>query len=890
MIFRISSACIFLWFLGHIAGFSQSLHGTIQDETGNTLPFATVYVQDLKRGTASNIDGEYSLPLQYGNYQVRFQYLGYRTQTQTISIRDKDVELNIKLVLEPVQLSDVTITADREDPAYTIIRKAISKAKYHTQQLDGYTATAYIKGSGRLKGVPGLFRKAIERELEKEGIDTSTAFTTESVSEVTYKRPNQYSEKVISVRTVGDDMNTDPIGFVQSSFYEPEVNGSVSPLSPRAFAYYQFEYLGEFSDQGHTINKIRVTPRSRGDNVFEGMIYIVDQHWSIHSLNLDTYIWGVKFNIQQIYQPVEENVWLPLNQIFHVTGAFFGFKFEFQYFANISNYLITLNPDLTFVPEVIDDRIEPEEARAADQSFNQQNGGTIEQLASGEEVSRKQLRKLLKEYEQEEQKEWGQDTLQGVVEVQTHSVDSLAYKRDSIYWTVIRPIPLTGFEVKGYRVQDSLARVNAVADSTERDSVEFTVGSQSGVVVKSKSKFQLRDLIYGGSYKISEGTRFALDPLLGGIGFNTVDGYHVEWGVRFYSSTKPKLTWSLAPNIRYAFAREAWDYRLLSRLGGGRSEHQWGIVAEGGRYPFQLNPDNPIHPLVNNFMSLLFERNYMKIYEKDYVLLGLQKSFGRKYKAAVSGEWARNMQLTNHSDFTVFDSKKRTYSSNIPVNQEIDTTYFPTHRSAIVDIELTASPWLKYSIRNGRKSVVDNSSPELSLLYRAAVPGLFDSDVEFHLVEAGIKHTIGFAGGGLLNFNVTGGTFFGDKTMYFPQFRHFAGNLTPFATLDPAKSFRMLDYYALSTQNEYLTVFSNYQFRKLLATQIFEVRLAGIKENVFLNVLETQSSDHYFELGYGLNYIFRVFRLEFVTAWQDFKYQDFAVRIGIAANLDNLFN
>jgi hypothetical protein len=432
--------------------------------------------------------------------------------------------------------------------------------------------------------------------------------------------------------------------------------------------------------------------------------------------------------------------------------------------------------------------------------------------------------------------------------------------------------------------------VHAQADTLEQDTVEMTIGSQSNVVVKPKSRFQLRDLLYGGSYKVSEQTRFALDPLLSNGGFNTVDGYHAEWGVRFYSSSKAKTDWSVGPHIRYAFAREAWDYRLLTRLGGGRSGHKWAVVAEGGRYPFQLNPENPIHPVVNGFMSLFFERNYMKIYEKDYVLLGFQKGFGREFNGSCSFEWARNVQLKNHSKSVVFESKRHSYTSNIPLNNEIDTASFPTHHSAIFNASFTASPWLKYTVRNGYKSVIENSSPVLTLGYQAAIPGLFDSEVEFHRVEAGIRHVLSFPGGGLLNFNVTGGAFLSVKDIYFPQFRHFSGNRTPFATLDPAKSFRMMDYYSFSTQNEYLALFTNYQFRKLLATQIFEVRLAGIKESIFLNLLETPSSDHYFELGYGLNYIFRLFRLEFVTAWQDLKYQDFAVRIGIAANLDNLFN
>jgi hypothetical protein len=464
----------------------QTLHGLVTDEAGNPLSFATVYVPDLKLGTAANADGAYAIEIGQGTYRVRFQYLGYRTQEFQAKLGSDDLEFNMVLPVEPVQLGDVTVFSEREDPAYTIMRKAIAKAKFHTQQLDGYTATAYIKGTGRLKGVPGLFRKAIEKELQKEGIDTSTAFTTESVSEIKYTRPNQYEEKVISIRTIGDDMNTDPVGFIQSSFYEADVNGAVSPLSPRAFAYYKFEYLGEFSDQGQTINKIRVTPRSRGDNVFAGTIYIVDQQWSIHSLDLDTYIWGIKFNVQQIYQPVQEAVWLPLNQIFNVAGAIFGFKFEFQYFANISNYIVQLNPTLEFIPDIIDDKLKPEEAKTADAALGK-DAEVLSQLATGEEVSRKQLKKLLKEYEKQEEKEWAQDTLKDVTEVYNHSVDTMAYKRDSIYWTAIRPIPLTEFEVKGYRVQDSIALVKAAEEKTQQDSVEFTVGSQNDVIVKSFS-------------------------------------------------------------------------------------------------------------------------------------------------------------------------------------------------------------------------------------------------------------------------------------------------------------------------------------------------------------------------------------------------------------------
>ena len=111
------------------------------------------------------------------------------------------------------------------------------------------------------------------------------------------------------------------------------------------------------------------------------------------------------------------------------------------------------------------------------------------------------------------------------------------------------------------------------------------------------------------------------------------------------------------------------------------------------------------------------------------------------------------------------------------------------------------------------------------------------------------------------------------------------GNLSPLTTLDPASGYRLLPSYFYSTTGAYLTGFANFQFRKLLLTQITVLRFAGLKENLFLNYLATDNSKNYFELGYGLDNIFRFFRIEAVASFQDGKYLDFGLRIGISTVL-----
>ena len=118
--------------------------------------------------------------------------------------------------------------------------------------------------------------------------------------------------------------------------------------------------------------------------------------------------------------------------------------------------------------------------------------------------------------------------------------------------------------------------------------------------------------------------------------------------------------------------------------------------------------------------------------------------------------------------------------------------------------------------------------------------------------------------------------------MHFMDYQHFDGNRTILSSLKPAGAFRLLDYYAYSTNNTYFSGHTHYSFRKFLITQLPEVRFTGIKENIFVNYLKTSQSPHYYELGYSLDNVFRIFRLEAATSFENGKYKGFGFRVGIA--------
>jgi hypothetical protein len=59
----------------------------------------------------------------------------------------------------------------------------------------------------------------------------------------------------------------------------------------------------------------------------------------------------------------------------------------------------------------------------------------------------------------------------------------------------------------------------------------------------------------------------------------------------------------------------------------------------------------------------------------------------------------------------------------------------------------------------------------------------------------------------------------------------------------------------------------------------------GIRENVFVNYLATPTSKNYTEVGYTIDGIFRIFRLEAAAAFRDGKYLSYGFRVGIATNI-----
>lgn len=849
------------------------IRGRVLGENAEGLPFATVYIRNTNSGTTTNAEGVYEVRLEPGKYDVVFQYIGYESVVHFFEVTNGFETFNLTLKPRVIMLREVEVRSGKEDPAYTIMRKAIGKASFHANQLDSYDARVYMKGSGRLLDSPFFLRN----QIAKEGIDSTTAFVSESVSELHYQRPSTYQQKIVAVFSQGDDNGTGPGEFLTASFYEPKVVDAISPLSPKAFAYYRFTYDGYFREGGYVINKILVTPRSRGDDVFEGTLYIVDDLWSIHSLDLTMFKLGIRFRIEQVYNPINDLAWLPVSHQFHITGTFFGFDFEYNYLATLSDYQITLNPDLNIPVTVIDEKVEKEKAAEVKQKTKTEQ--TLEKLAGSQEVTRKDLRKLMREYEKEEMEELEFPEIISNISIKTDS--TTAYHNDSVFWTNMRPVPLTAYEIRGYSTMDSIQ----VADK-EQQKADTTKDGRP----RKNRKVRLIDPIVGNSYKLGAKSRLVIESPLATLGYNTVEGFNAAYDIYYTRRYDNGIRFNTGPMLRYSLARQKLLPMWYADLQYGEGDTRSHARLEAGRYVQQLNRQEPIHPHVNTGYALLLKESYLKLFEKDYLRLENEKKLSDKLSIQASLEWARRRSLANNSDFTFFRHQGKEYTANNPINADAPFTAFFEHEALVFDISGEYKPWLKYRMKNGSKEAIKKSTPTLTMLYRKGINGLAGSDVDYDLVEVGVRHSFEWGIRAKLDVRLNAGKFLNRQSLYFPDFKHFPGNQTLFVTQDPVENFRLLDYYYYSTNDQYVTAYVHNQWRKLLLTQLVPLRMQGIKENLFVNYLGSPNSNHYTEVGYGLDYVLRVFRLEAIAAFENGEYKSWGVRIGIATNLDNLFD
>jgi hypothetical protein len=484
---------IFLLCCSSLPLFSQfGLRGYIYDENNQPMQGVGVYIRNSNVGVYTDSKGKYYIELLPGQYDIIFQFIGYKNLESPVVINNKDIVKNVWMQLDDEHLQEITVKAKRRDPAYEIMQNVVERKHIYLKQYNSLTSTVYIKASEQKQSIPSRKerRKAQQGEVEYANNedsntpkidnpfeDSAKKFNTNNLVEVFLTRHFEYPNKIKEIRngynqigskfglyyltTVGDDFN-----FYENMLTVGKLNETpvISPLNSAGILTYKFKLLGSyFDEENRTIFKIEVTPRKSGSGSVSGIIHIYDKTFNIKELDFKmekgTLINFDEFNIIQRYEEVD-SLWIINYQEFNYYTNTKGANFRGRTVVKYSDFIV--NPEFK------------------------------KRFFSNE------------------------------VAITTQE----AYERDSGYWESIRPEPLSQEEQEYIRLQDSIKAAHnkkEFLDSIDADFNKITFGKISywGVGYRNREK----------RYQFDFGALpFYFRPVApGGLRFAPYTSFYKEW-------------------------------------------------------------------------------------------------------------------------------------------------------------------------------------------------------------------------------------------------------------------------------------------------------------------------------------------------------------------------
>lgn len=793
--------------------FSQ-IRGTVTDEAGKPLPFVNIYIENTYIGTTSNEKGHYELNIQNREHvSVIYQYLGYKTQKHILQINQFPYNFDIQLKEENYNLNEVVLSST-ENPANGIIRNAIANRKQNSMKTDRFTADFYSRGIFRLKNAP---KKILGQEIGDfdgalDSTGTGILYLSETVSKIIFEKPDNLNEKIIASKISGRDN-----GFSYNTaratiydFYDNTIPFSISMISPiaeNAFGYYKYSLDGTFYDEkNNLINKIKVIPRRDTEPVFEGYIYIIEDSWAIYGIDLDIKGYRMKEEFLDVMK----------------------LKQNFSY--NENNQLWAKNSQsLEF------------EAGA----FGIQFTGKFTHVYSNYDFK--------------------QDFDKKTFSKEVLSFEENANKKDSTYWNVMRPVPLTEEENSDYIRKDSIQLVRK--SKPYLDSID-----------KKNNQFKIQKILTGYSYQNSEKNwRLNYSGLIKMPSFNTVQGWNIETDLSFVKQYEEERRYtSFGTRFNYGFAEEklrATGY-FSAKLNAKTNSF---LNISGGSQAVQYNQNQPISPFLNSMATLFFKENYMKLFEKNYVRAGYSQEVINGLYASASLEYAERKPLFNNTDYVLIKNKKE-YLSNNPLDPtDFVNAGIEKHNLMKFNLNARINFGQEYISRpDGKITISNNDYPTLFVGYEKGFAGN-DSKYNYDFVAGRIFYEKSIGNKGTLAINLKGGKFYNAGNISFVDYKHFNGNLINVSAENRyLNNFNLLPYYSHSTNDSYMETHIEHNFDGFIMNKI--PLLNRLKSTLIIGYhqLAIPEVKPYQEFSVGLDKLgfgkFKLLRLDYVRSYNGSQY------------------
>lgn len=795
---------------------AQKVYGTITDGEGNAVPYASVFVKGTTRGTNANSEGKYFLELMPGEYTLVCQQVNYSLEEKKVICGKEDVELNFKLSRQEVVLGNVTVRSG-EDPAYSIIRNTIKKRTEYLRQFDQFQCEVYTKGQLRVRSYP---KKIFGKKVDFEDGDTSKQkmlYLSETVSLYSANKPEKERVEVISSKVSGQ---SDGYGLSAPQFFQFYENNIFigRNLNPRGF-------ISPISENALNYYKYK----------YEGSFYENGRE-----------INKIKVTPKRKYEPLFSGY---INIV------------ENEWRIHSLQLLLTRESQMELVDSLQIEQIYRPMANGVWAISSQVMYPSIKIFGFDAYGSFLNIYSNFNIDPKFDKKHFSNTVLR--------FLDS-ANKKSNAYWEEARPVPLMADEIYDYRRKDSLELVRK--DPKYLDSLD-----------KIRNRVNLFGAMFFEQTLVAERKRtvFSFRPLTEQFSFNPAEGLVINtgatWTKKLDSSLLGARSISVAPNLRYGFTNKHFNAHLTLTYRYGKKNNS-SIAVSGGKRIFQFNNNSPIGPRGNTLSSLLGENNRMKIYEAWYFRGSYNKGIGHGFGWTAAFQYQDRMPLENKTDYTWRDRKDVEYTPNYP--NELVSENIKRHQVLMALVGFSWQPGTRYMQLPDRRINLGSKYPVFSAQYIRAFDRILGSDGDWSKWNFTVKDDLDLKLLGRFSYRIGVGGFLDTTKVEIPDYQHFNGNLSTFAT-EFLNSFQLLPLYRFSnTSRFYSLAHVEHNLNGFLTNKIPGIKKLNIYLVIGANGFYIDKDRNYYEVFAGIDNIFKQFRIDFVHGFLDGKSYKSAFRIG----------
>jgi hypothetical protein len=734
----------------------------------------------------------------------------------------------------------------------SIIQNSLIKTTEHSAQLKNFSFQAIVSEKARFTDIIGIGEKRLERI---EGVREGQWYGHNTISDVFSQKLNQSVHEINQIELL-NKKDARPTLFFWPDFYQDIVGPNcISPLNYQAYLYYDYISLGDTTVQGHRAFQYLIKPKTTLDRLFKGKIILSKDGSLIHA-NLTVFADALNYHLELNHQ-FALGKWLPFELKIQISGGLLGNNGEFLIQEKVLSTPMEWKHDESLLGKNINEKLNIAE-RVFDETYVSQLLGNLHNSM------------ILK---------WKSRSQTGFF-----TVDSVRKSKD-------------------FRLENSIKSNSAFFQDGQIAEAGENLPQAFYEPVR-KAPLGWQDIIFSRSFYFGKMQKdfypyevYYKAPIFD-TNFNTAEGFVSNVGLVL------RKRWA---RYRFIETESVGRHSYLLNQNSGflklrYKTERFDIQLARGNFVAQYNSDNSIAPEMNSLSTLLLKNNQMKIYRKDYWSLYWINRISSTLFFKGNLEFAERSQMNNVSDYYWVNYLGRKFTSNNPTNSEYPVEGFNTHKAFTTQFTLGFRPFLDHAYEDQERINNWGSSPLILLKYRAGWKNVWGSTTDFNHFELTYIQNITVSPWVKLGLLVNTGTFWGAKAKYFIDYKHFNGNVNLIQASDMLASHRLVGYYqnftlganqrlnvnhySNSTAGNYLEALSFLQFTNLWLKPALGIRQSFIKEVLIANVVWVPNQKLlYREIGYGLDGVFKVLRIEAIASFNNAQFGYVGLRLNLNSRI-----